>query len=390
MAIDPIGRGKWKVTIVVGKKANGARDRRSMTIEGSRRKAEQFERQWKLMQRQADDRPDPAAVTVADVVDRYIAENRDSFKPSTLEGYTSKLESIIRPAFGDQLVAALDNAEIEAHYRALQRGQRVGALTPRIKLSARSVLHAHRLMASAFKDAKRTKFIPENPFVDVEPPKVGKLHVGRIDPAEVSAIFHAAREVGDHDLEEVAQLALATGARLGELCGLRWQDVTLTTGVVCFSGVSTRKDGETIRLPRLKTDGPPKVMRVDEACRAMLERRFARQVEECAGLGLAMSYLDDVAVCSRMLEQDATSTAAVSARWSRAAKRAPSTFRFHDLRHLACSAMMAGGMSAVETAARAGHANPTMTLNVYGHTFGSEDERAVTILGAVWDTITGT
>ena len=193
------------------------------------------------------------------------------------------------------------------------------------------------------------------------------------------------RAVGDHDLEEIAQLAIATGARLGELCALRWRDVTITTGVVTFLAVASKERGRTVRIDALKA-GPPKTLRVDDGCRAMLERRYARHLAEAeaAGVPNPIAFMDDVAVCSRMLERDATSAPAVSGRWRRAAERAPSTLRFHDLRHLAISAMMAGGLSPVATAARAGHASPKMTLDVYGHLFAAEDDRATTILDAVW------
>jgi integrase len=42
-------------------------------------------------------------------------------------------------------------------------------------------------------------------------------------------------------------------------------------------------------------------------------------------------------------------------------------FRFHDLRHYAVSQLIAQGASILQVARVAGHADPSVTLRVYGH-----------------------
>lgn len=42
-------------------------------------------------------------------------------------------------------------------------------------------------------------------------------------------------------------------------------------------------------------------------------------------------------------------------------------FRFHDLRHFAVSQLIAQGANILEVARVAGHADPSITLRVYGH-----------------------
>jgi integrase len=42
--------------------------------------------------------------------------------------------------------------------------------------------------------------------------------------------------------------------------------------------------------------------------------------------------------------------------------------RVYDLRHSACSLMIASGLNVIEVAKRMGH-SPSMTLDVYGHVF---------------------
>jgi integrase len=55
---------------------------------------------------------------------------------------------------------------------------------------------------------------------------------------------------------------------------------------------------------------------------------------------------------------------------------------FHALRHTHPSALIADGLDVVLIARRLGHANPTVTLNVYGHLFKRDDRAAARAIEA--------
>jgi len=60
--------------------------------------------------------------------------------------------------------------------------------------------------------------------------------------------------------------------------------------------------------------------------------------------------------------------------------------RFHDLRHTYASLMLANGEDIVRVSGLLGHANPTITLNVYSHMlprehYGSTDRLAQLVYG---------
>jgi integrase len=59
--------------------------------------------------------------------------------------------------------------------------------------------------------------------------------------------------------------------------------------------------------------------------------------------------------------------------------------RLHDLRHSAATRMLAGGVSVKTDAGRLGHANASMTLNVYSHFLQASDREAADLLGRVLD-----
>jgi len=50
--------------------------------------------------------------------------------------------------------------------------------------------------------------------------------------------------------------------------------------------------------------------------------------------------------------------------------------RLHALRHTHISQLIASGLNVMTGSRHIGHSNPTVTLNVHSHLFGSTDEQA--------------
>ena len=57
--------------------------------------------------------------------------------------------------------------------------------------------------------------------------------------------------------------------------------------------------------------------------------------------------------------------------------------RLHDLRHFAATQLLAAGVDVRTVAGRLGHANPTVTLNVYAAWLPERDMAAAEALGAL-------
>jgi len=56
--------------------------------------------------------------------------------------------------------------------------------------------------------------------------------------------------------------------------------------------------------------------------------------------------------------------------------------RFHDLRHTHASQLLRAGVNPKIVAARLGHSNVAMTMNVYAHLLPGDQQRAVRALDA--------
>jgi integrase len=57
---------------------------------------------------------------------------------------------------------------------------------------------------------------------------------------------------------------------------------------------------------------------------------------------------------------------------------------FHSLRHTHGSILLAKGVSIAAVSKRLGHANISTTLNVYGHSFSKDEQRAAEVIDEVF------
>jgi len=71
-------------------------------------------------------------------------------------------------------------------------------------------------------------------------------------------------------------------------------------------------------------------------------------------------------------------------RFKRLIKRAGlPEIRFHDLRHTAASLMLNNGIPLIVVSRRLGHAQPSITLNVYGHMIPMMQEQAAELMDKI-------
>lgn len=273
----------------------------------------------------------------------------------------------------------LDPDTLETYYAQLLAGTYRPHGRP---LAVRTVQQVARLIRNGLGDVVRQKWVTLDQYVPARviasEPSTAVLDDYDLD--DVARVLAGA----DADLGDVVQLALATGARRGELAGLRWHDVDLLTGAISIREAITRGrlDGATYHVRgETKTRKRRRVV-VDAAALSMLNRRYYDQSVRAEAAGI--ETLDDRAVLSRTLERDYTSPERLGAAWRAACKRAGVSLRFHDLRHVNTSELIAAGVPAVNVATRNGWSSTKMLHDTYAHARSEIDERATDALASVW------
>ncbi|WP_248759434.1 site-specific integrase [Pseudarthrobacter sp. SSS035] len=169
-------------------------------------------------------------------------------------------------------------------------------------------------------------------------------------------------------------MAILSGMRRGELCGLRWQDVDLAARrlVICVQLVQV---GKEVVEGTIKTDaGQDRVVALsDRDVAALLTWQFQQGQEREAWAdayqdsGRVFTYEDGSQLRpgypSKLFELMVE-------------KLGLPHMRFHDLRHLHASLMLATGQDMAIVSKTMGHSNSQITRDLYAHMVGDAAHNA--------------
>ena len=143
-------KGSWALVFDVGRDGHGKRKQKWKTVRGTKADAE---RELRRVLRSLDtsEYVEPTTLSVADYLERWLRDYASiAVAPKTFERYAEIIRRHLIPAFGAQVLAKLHPLHIQSHYtEALESGR----LDGKGGLSARTVLHHHRILHEALKQA---------------------------------------------------------------------------------------------------------------------------------------------------------------------------------------------------------------------------------------------
>lgn len=265
--------------------------------------------------------------TLDGVIDRWWSSTERSVKPRTAERYLNHV-ALIRRRLGSRPVGELDYAALQDFVDDLSS-----------EYAPKTVVHCYGVLALILRDGvARGKL---RPIPKPRMPRVAKPRLTIPTREQVEAVALAS----DARLHAAVVLAGYCGLRQGELLALHRSDVDLDAGFVFVHRARNKSTGE---LESTKTDAVRRVY-------------YPAPVAGVLAAHL-LEYPGDVVF--------PVSASVADKSWRRARESSGiGSVRFHDLRHAAASMMIAAGLSVLQVAKQLGHANPTQTLDTYGHLF---------------------
>ncbi len=214
-----------------------------------------------------------------------------------------------------------------------------------------------------------------NPAERATPPTVYQAQTVAPTAEDVQAMI-AAAVADDPDIGAFIALAAVTGARRGELLGLRWSDVDWEAETLLIERSVAVVGGKWI-VKGTKSHGV-RVIALDEFGTEVLRRHLATAEDRARDLGTEVSPVTPVFTCDGVTP---ISPDTVTHYVKRIAKRAGVDCHLHSLRHFAATQMVAGGTDVRTVAGRLGHRDASVTLRVYSHALPQQDRLAATALG---------
>ena len=316
----------------------------------------------------------PEKVTIEAYLDRWL-EGRTALIGSGIRESTHRenrrhVEQYIKPHFGTMQLRLLDRTTVKAWAARLRRegGQRGRSL------SSQTVTNAVRTLSKALADAVEDDLIQSNPALGAWKVRAdSKAEMSVWTPADVRAFLDA---VADDRLSGFWRLAVATGARRGELCGLKWGDFSEDLSRLKIGRALVAGDGGHHFVPPKTRSGRRTMVLDPESISAMRKHRARLQADRMA-LGLGRLEPDDPVFTDQSLAEYVRPDV-VSSRFRDLSDRLNvPRIRFHDLRHTAASILLADGTVPLNVISeRLGHAKPSVTLDIYGHVFDEHGQGA--------------
>lgn len=381
---DRYGRPCYRLNISLGKKCDGTRARVRPIWKGRADKSRAWNDKQAAVELQRlniaclEGRVGPSSgMTLTQWAEVWLAEHGTQLAESTRRKYRLMLETQILPDLGKGILEKIQPRHVQTWVYGLAKPGRVSErkckdpeARAKMTLSPATQATAYRALHTCLQAAVARGLIYSNPAAAVKPPRAPRQDARHLRQDALQRVF-AALAGEPPMLRALVTLAITTGMRLGEIAALRWEDVDIagkTIHVRASVELATGKkqeEKETKTATAIRPVGMPD--------RLVVEMTAWKAAQ--GGVGDGHVFTTEK---GRWIRKDS-----LSHRWYRffTRKNLPAV-NFHGLRHTAASLMLSSGVDVRTVSAVLGHAQPSTTLNIYGHMMTAASDRAAAAIDA--------
>ena len=360
--------GVWEARVEAGRDpVTGRRRQVSRTVRGTKREAQKV---LNALVADADQgRQAGTSASFKELSERWLELVDTDLSPTTLRRYRNLLSKRILPAIGALPVKSIRTIDLDQLYLGLSR---------EVGLAPATVRQVHAVIRRAFGQAVRWGWVATNPAANASPPRLTSSGIFPPDVEQVVALLAKANET-DRTLGRFLHVAVATGARRGEVCALRWQDLDVGNRTITISRSIAAVEGGLM----------------EKSTKSHAARRIALHPDT---LVILQAQRDDAEALAKAAETKLLNAAfifspdpdgkrpvdpgSITKRFQKLrGSLGLDTVRLHDLRHFAATRLLAAGVPVRTVSGRLGHANAATTLVVYGHFLEAADQAAADVMG---------
>ena len=352
--IRKLGKRSWAIVVDVGHHpTTGKRKQEWIPVKGTKKDAE---RRLPEVLRELEEGTfvKPSHLTVSEYLTQWMRDYvAITVRPTTARGYATIVRRIQRSSLSQIKLTALKPTQVQRYYSdLLDEG-----------LSAQTVHHHHALLHGAIGQALNWDMLSKNVIDKVKSPKVSRPELRILTGDEVRRLL---RHVEGTDYHLPIHLALYTGLRRSEICGLFWSDLNLEESSLRVVRTMVSTTGEPAHIGEPKSQRSRRVVAFGPETTELLKDWRAVLGEH--------GPLERSQICAR---QDGSSILPdVLTRRFREIMKACKIqgIRFHDLRHARATLLLSSGVPGRVVSARLGHASIQSTVGTCGHVLPASDE----------------
>ena len=338
--LEKRSKRSWTIVIDLGQDpVTQTRKRRYVAVEGTKAKAE-AEAQRLLAEMQYGAYVEPSKLTAGQWLKQWLEENKSKLAPRTYESYGQMLRLHLLPTLGGIQLQKLTASHIAAY-----KAEKLKTLSPR------TVAYTMTILSAALKKAVIPyKLIKENPAAYVEKPAYKKNKFTVLSEAEAGHLLDVAAKTHYYP---VILTAIYTGMRLGEITGLKWEDIDLEKGII-----NVQRQLQLLRETKENTELGPK----DESYGAIpIPQELIDELKKLK-TGKSPGYVFTTSNGTPFLQRNL----------HRAIKKIAKEAGFpglrpHDLRHTCASLLLAQGVPLPNVQNILRHKDAYTTAKMYSH-----------------------
>lgn len=307
--------------------------------------------------------------TFAAYAEYFMALKERDQKHSTVERYRELLVRIDEE-IGHMKLVDINCEHLNRFYvRLSQKGQnkKTGE-----GLSAKTIMEHHRLIHGIFNQAMKEGLVRFNPAETASPPSVKKKEAAFFEVETVEKIMKCL-EKEPLKWRCITLLLIATGARRGEIMGLKWSAVDFKKDEIkiCNNLLYSKKRGIYADSPKTNEN---RYICVEHSVMQLL----AQYRREQSVLRLKMgSRWVNTGYCFTRENGEPMHPDSVTDWLTKFSKKYDLPhINPHKFRHTQASILIGEGVDIITVAKRLGHKDPSTTSNIYAHVLAKADAEA--------------
>lgn len=346
--------------------------------------------------KQNDERNQEQDITLKKWLEQWLEVIvKPSVKHKTYATYKQRL-SYASNIIGGRRLKTINSFELQSFFNSLEKPGPISSKG----LGASNINQIRSYLKIAFDAAIEHGYLVKNPVKGTRPLKEYKKEIIVIDEEQVNNLLNIAKsgtyitygvknpkciyynegtEYLNHCCYNFVNLALASGMRFGELCGLKWECIDFTNSMISV------KEQLLTSYDRLQYFDTPKSrtsrrdISIDDNTIAELKKYEEYQQNYAKILGDKF-YNEKNLVFTNCFGRpmDRSNFVAYRFRKMLGAANIPKGFTVHCLRHTHATLLLKNKVDLKAVSERLGHSSPEITLKIYYHVLKSMEKEAPT------------
>ena len=247
-------------------------------------------------------------------------------------------------------------------------------------LSNKTILEHHRFISVVFAQAEKELLIPYNPATKATPPKAIAKEANYFDVEDIKRIRDCL-ELEPIKWQTAVHLLLITGARRGEILGLKWNYVDWNHNQIYICNYLLYTSDRGIYEDTPKTVNSQRYIKLPAQTMELLKEYRRWQLEQQALYGDKWQNTGFVFTQESGSPMNPTSLTSYCTDFSK--RYDLPHINPHAFRHTMVSVLYFNGVDSISISRRLGHSKVSTTTDKYGHIMRKADEAAANCIADV-------